>query len=286
MRTLTEEKKQRRWANNLCLYSGEPGHIARSCPKKGVANHRIVAAEAMPERSGKDSGASACFLDYILAHKYNLPVKKKNILLSVEVIDGRKISSGAVLYETEPLLLCYQNHCEEITFNLIQMPHHQAILGLPWLVLHNSNINWHERTLQFLDEGCSAHGWHSFTMYPATNISTSEKVFWAQIFHVAPVNGKVETATPTLPIKYNNFSDVFDKKEADRLSEHRPYDCAIDLAPGKQPPWGPIYKLSELELETLKKYIEENLDKGYIRHSSPGAALSFRSVCKTGEVRV
>jgi hypothetical protein len=29
-----EAKKLRRWANNLCLYYGNPGHIARQCLQK------------------------------------------------------------------------------------------------------------------------------------------------------------------------------------------------------------------------------------------------------------
>ena len=36
---------------------------------------------------------------------------------------------------------------------------------------------------------------------------------------------------------------------------------------GKTPTALPIYSLSERELETLRKYIEENLAKGYIRPS-------------------
>ncbi|CAG8755553.1 572_t:CDS:2, partial [Cetraspora pellucida] len=195
-----------------------------------------------------DSGASACFLDYMLAYQYNLPIRRKKTPLLVEVIDGREISSGAVIYETEPLMVRYQDHCEEITFNLIQKPHLQAILELLWLAYHNSNINWHERTLKFPD---------------AAFVSEGSKI-----------------ATSILLTKYNDFSDVFDEKEANRLPEYRPYDCAINLVPEKQPPWGPIYKLSELELETLRKYIEENLDKGYIRHSRSSARAPILFVKK------
>ena len=44
--------------------------------------------------------------------------------------------------------------------------------------------------------------------------------------------------------------------------------------PGKKPPWGPIYSLSEPKLATLKTYIRDNLANGFIRPStSPGGAL-------------
>jgi hypothetical protein len=44
----------------------------------------------------------------------------------------------------------------------------------------------------------------------------------------------------------------------DTIPDHRPYDCAIDLQDGTQPPFGPIYNLLENELAELQKYIDEN----------------------------
>ncbi|CAM6043356.1 unnamed protein product, partial [Sphagnum compactum] len=35
-KSLTEAEKLRRRTNNLCLYCGNPGHIARQCPQKLV----------------------------------------------------------------------------------------------------------------------------------------------------------------------------------------------------------------------------------------------------------
>lgn len=48
------------------------------------------------------------------------------------------------------------------------------------------------------------------------------------------------------------------------LLEHRPYDNTIDLQNGAQPPFGPIYNLSENELVELQKYIDEKVDKSFI----------------------
>jgi hypothetical protein len=56
-----------------------------------------------------------------------------------------------------------------------------------------------------------------------------------------------------------DFSDVFEKRNADRLLEHKLYDCPIDLEDGASPPFGPIYGLSEPELVALRAYIDENL---------------------------
>jgi hypothetical protein len=36
---------------------------------------------------------------------------------------------------------------------------------------------------------------------------------------------------------------------------------------GVEPPFGPIYSLSQDEFATFLKYIDENLKKGFIQHS-------------------
>ena len=88
-----------------------------------------------------------------------------------------------------------------------------------------------------------------------------------------------------LPHKYKEFADVFDNVKASILPEHRPYDCPIDLQPRKEPPWGPIYNLSPTKLEVLREYIDENLAKGFIRHSkSPTGAPIFFVKKKDGSL--
>ena len=91
----------------------------------------------------------------------------------------------------------------------------------------------------------------------------------------------------TIPPEYHDFADLFSKKKADELPAHGPYDHKIPLVEGATPHWGPIYKLSPLELEALSKYIEEHLGKGFIRHSqSPyGAPIVFARK-KDGTLRI
>ncbi len=52
---------------------------------------------------------------------------------------------------------------------------------------------------------------------------------------------------------------------------------AIELINGKQPPYGPIYALSPVELETLKTYIKTHLKTGFIQpfKSSASASIFF-----------
>jgi hypothetical protein len=75
----------------------------------------------------------------------------------------------------------------------------------------------------------------------------------------------------------NKFLPLFSEAEANNLPPHCPYDHRIPLKEGFTPPFGPIYSLSQTELEALKKWLEENLSKGFIwASSSPtGAPILF-----------
>ena len=68
--------------------------------------------------------------------------------------------------------------------------------------------------------------------------------------------------------KYLDFADVFSPDLASKLLKHTKInDYTIKLVDGQQPPYGPIYSLGTVELETLKAYIETNLVNGFIRPS-------------------
>ena len=96
-----------------------------------------------------------------------------------------------------------------------------------------------------------------------------------------------ESDLSTIPPEYHEFADLFSKKKADELPPHQPYDHTVPLESGKAPPFGPIYKLSPLELEAVRVYVKENLRKGFIRHSqSPcGAPIVFAKK-KDGTLRL
>ena len=87
-----------------------------------------------------------------------------------------------------------------------------------------------------------------------------------------------DEAPTEVPAEYSDYSDVFSAENAAELPENTGMnEHAIELEEGKQPPFGLIYSLGPIELETLKTYIETNLANGFIRPSkSPaGAPILF-----------
>jgi len=73
---------------------------------------------------------------------------------------------------------------------------------------------------------------------------------------------------PNVPSKYHEFTDVFSKTKVETLPPHCSYDLKINLEERAQPSVGPIYSLSASEQETLKEFIEENLNMDFIRPTS------------------
>jgi hypothetical protein len=70
-----------------------------------------------------------------------------------------------------------------------------------------------------------------------------------------------------LPKYYYEFLLVFDQQETNKLPPYREYNYKIKLLLGKLPPAGPLYNMLENELLVLRKFLEKNLFKGFIRAS-------------------
>uniref|UniRef100_A0A803SNA3 ribonuclease H n=1 Tax=Anolis carolinensis TaxID=28377 RepID=A0A803SNA3_ANOCA len=211
-----------------------------------------------------DSGATNNFIDREYADSLGLQYHDFKNARVVQAIDGRPLKTGPVSQWTEPTRMWIREHMEEISFFVTEVPHFPVILGIPWLTLHDPNISWTNRELQFASKHCQNH------------------CLVAKVCHATDAEPII-----TLPKKYSDFWDVFNEKEAEKLPPHRPYDCAIDLVEGAPIPRGHLYSLTEPEQEALREFIESNLRKGFIRPSqSPAASPVMFVKKKSGDLRL
>ncbi|KAJ1575391.1 hypothetical protein NDA15_001059 [Ustilago hordei] len=81
---------------------------------------------------------------------------------------------------------------------------------------------------------------------------------------------KVVTAAD-IPKPYQHLQDVFDEVEADKLPHHTKHDLHLELIEGGKPPQGPLYLKGPKEMSELRRYLDENLEKGFIRPSKSPA---------------
>ena len=87
-----------------------------------------------------DSGATSCFIDNAFCGNMGFELIQKRKPITVEVIDGREISSGAITHEAR-LRLRYADQTEEATFDVTKLGHNNLVLGLPWLERTNPQID-------------------------------------------------------------------------------------------------------------------------------------------------
>lgn len=141
--------------------------------------------------------------------------------------------------------------------------------------------------LAYLPGNSMAH----FVRTNEEEIATDIGTMWinAKVNPAMAMAQQAEKDNPTkgkLPMEYQVYQDVFEKKAAERFPEARPYDHAIDLKDDFVPKDCKVYPLSPMEQQKLDEFLDENLRKGYIRPSkSPMASPFFFVGKKDGSLR-
>ena len=86
-------------------------------------------------------------MDKKFAQAHKISLRKLQCPASVVVIDGRPIASGNIIEESEPINIVLDNLACVVSFNIISIPEHPIVLGLPWFELHNPHIDWRTREI-------------------------------------------------------------------------------------------------------------------------------------------
>ncbi len=209
-----------------------------------------------------DSGAEGNFMDHSLALKLRIPLRPLTHKIEVHALNGQDLPH--ISHDTGPVTLVTSgNHTERLSFYILDSPLAVIVLGHPWLIKHNPRIDWQRRTVLEWSTKC-----HESCLVSACS-SVSVSVFQEEAMNLSNV-----------PTEYLDLKEVFSKSRAASLPPHRPYDCAIELMPGKTPPKGKLYSLSAPERGAMEKYISDSLATGFIRPSSSPAGAGFFFVGK------
>ena len=242
-----------------------------------------------------DSGAQGEFMDEEYAKELKVVVKPLTTPIKVRNADGTKNQSGEIKSYTwiktriggEPL---------EIRFLITKLPDSKLILGLPWLKEHNPDINWEtgqikidpeKRTRRFSRTMRQALEIREFRLKnyqetPVMAIRTKTTMSQTLSHQNLEVDKKTQERTieDMVPGQYLEYRRVFEKEASQRLPERRPWDHAIELKEGFQPRDCKIIPLSAIETEKMNRFIDEHLEKGYIRPSKSEQVSPFFFVSK------
>ncbi|KAI6789405.1 hypothetical protein KC331_g215 [Hortaea werneckii] len=247
-----------------------------------------------------DSGANGCFLSERFVHDHGIATHRKKTTYGLIAVDGSELPG--VYRETDTIRLAHQQHLEDTVIDVVEMANHDLVLGMPWLEWHNPTICWEQRVLRF--ERCSCVAVNN--PVPRQSARTDETRELCNIRRQAQSQRKIAEALspPTdtdsgqsgheivrrsdgthassgLPKEYHKWKRLFEEEKGlNALPRHQPWDHKIELKPGAEPPWGPIYPQSERELSATRNWLTKLEGKGWIRKSKSSAGAPILVVPK------
>ena len=80
-------------------------------------------------------------------------------------------------------------------------------------------------------------------------------------------------AKKIVPKKFHPWIKIFGKKQSERMLTRKVWDHVIEVKEGFVPRKGKVYPLSREERKEVRKFVQEQLRKGYIRLSQISYSL-------------
>ena len=161
------------------------------------------------------------------------------------------------------------------------------------IVLHRITMP-ETREVQELETTNRTGGFGSTNRTPITVITSQQvekaiqeedEIFLCEITPEQEVT--VNSHDPRIRPLLEEFQDVFPEELPPELPPKRGIDHQIELEPGSRPPWRPIYRMSPLELDTMREELNKLLKNGSIEPSrSPYGAPVIFVKKKDGKLRM
>ena len=243
-----------------------------------------------------DSGSEVNAMSPAYTKRLGLKTRKTNV--GAQKIDGSALETfGMVIADFQVEDKSGRPRFFQETF-LVADTKFEVILGMSFLKFSNADVSFGEGILT----------WKSYTTSKVLPTTERVRLVNPKEFVIAALDANSETfivymaireqeempvhmerqaqvaallfdeAPNEVPVEYSDYSDVFLAENAAELPENTGMnEHAIELEEDKQPPFGPIYSLGPVELETLKTYIKTNLANGFIcpSKSPAGAPILF-----------
>jgi len=233
-----------------------------------IDTHKGVAVKAL-----LDSGATGMFMDKRTAAKHGFMLKELEKPIMVRNVDGMDNSGGAITHQVEANVY-YKGHVERMRIDVCDLGKTEVILGMPWLQVHNPEINWETGEVK-MTRCPLLCGRRPREVKRVKRVATLEeekivrwainnKEEWGREEKMEEDHRKIEELVPR---KFLKWRKVFGKVELERMLTRKVWDHAIDLKETFKPWKGRIYPLSKNKREEVQNFVEDQLRKGYVRPS-------------------
>ena len=228
-----------------------------------------------------DTGCSIPLINQQTVEKLGVEYEAHKKPQTIESFTGETVKNAGQ-YFTKPLQLQHRNHFTNEQFE-VSLMEKDLDLFLPFesIERHPPQGTWTAEEIRFNSARC---------LKECTKFGTSPfSLTWDEsVLHkketrlVRYVSTDEENTDPLadMPKEFRQYLVIMKKEAADALSQHHLYDCKIELKEGATAPWGPIYPLSEAELQTLREWLKEMEKTGKIKRSTSPAGSPILFVPK------
>jgi hypothetical protein len=159
-------------------------------------------------------------------------------------------------------------------------------LGYPWFKQTNPDINWKKCTLTWrtkqderkpmlkptIENEVDPEDWKNHTVNQIEELDDEQIGNAVLLSYIEEAKSKVWINAKTriamelklIPEDLHNFLDVFDDNKANRFPKSNVWDHKIDMNEGFKPKSFKNHNLTPEEQKELDKFLDKNLEKGYI----------------------
>jgi hypothetical protein len=243
-----------------------------------------------------DSGATDNFITPLLVKQLGLRAQKLRILKPILTIDGSEHKQGRITDYVD-LILRLGDQRRKQRFYVATLGQDRAILGFPFLHRFNPDIDWTKNEMRgiagvqieperipqedilirILQLQNNARKQCREPQLGESLHCTIRKVSFAQQWAAAADKPEEQLTALQIPQKYKRHWKVFDEECAKHFPPSRAENMRIKFTPNAPAELDcKIYPLNQKELETLHKYLADELAKGFIEDgSSPYTSPTF-----------
>jgi Retroviral aspartyl protease len=244
-----------------------------------------------------DTGAGGKFIDQNFIWNQKIELKELKYPIEVFNVDGTPNKWGTITkYTRLDLMINGQTQTHKLL--VTGLGKQKIILGYPWFKQTNPDINWKECTLTWqmkqderkptskptIKNEIDPEDWQNHTVNLIEELEDKQIGNAVLLSYIEEAKLKVWINTETriamelainkkkadlpveklIPEDLHDFLDIFDNNKANRFPESNVWDHKIKMKEGFEPKSFKNYNLTPEEQKELDKFLDENLEKGYI----------------------
>ncbi len=236
-----------------------------------------------------DSGATDCFMSKKFIRHMKLGKQPLQRPRKIWNIDNTANQAGEI---THYITLDIQTRGirKTIQFLVTNIGNEDIILGYPWMAAFEPQFTWRNGVINERELPIILQSVNPFTPGKDPIIARAKGMdsrLAAVTSTELAIQAQQYTKRVEVPMEYQRFTKVFSEQESKQFPPKRAWDHAIEFK--KDAPDAvdcKVYPMNQIEDEAVRKFLHEELEKGYIRElKSPYTSSFFFVRKKDGKLR-